>query len=423
MKKIFTSTLLMVIGIASFAQQNYHFLQNIAGIPKGSGYDRDPLVMTSTDPFKLCQALYEWDAAINNFKKTGNLEIEYEVEDGQDVFTTQGKVTTDDGEQELRIITYGGFNDIFSGEDLAAEAGDSTIIFAELPGTGLVPFIKVYNTFEQGRIITSEQLINFTLVFGIPLGWLPAQVTAYRYTADKKLLNKVTSVLDFFSGEFAPGDSTVYRYNGLGQNGEEKLFSTDDNGVVYYLAKKSTFTYNGDGSLDVRTVSDFGADGTELSRERFTYSYDNQDRQTGYVSEVYSFEGDSWAFGDKLSREFAKTLPLGFPTKMLFQNYIEGKWVNADLSTMDYCSTSDLGSIQEMKVDAQVTSGVLYLSGTEAYSDQARLSIFDMHGRKILSESGTLKSQYFLGDLTTGIYIIQIKDKGKTATKKLLVLL
>ncbi len=418
-KQLFFSLIMMLYSMIAFAQQDVDVWQKLADIQKSRMINFVQVSMNEQDPFNLCQVIYEWDGGINNFKKVGTTEISYEVEDGQDVYTTEGEVTSEDGTQKFKVVSYGGFNNFLAEEDIVGENGDSMIIFAELEGMGLVPLLKMYNTFEDGKLVLTEQYIDFSLLFGIPLGFLLAGTTEYRYD-DGQLVNKITANLDFFSGEMAVADSTVYRYNGLGQLGEEKLYSLDEN-QVFYLAQKTTRAFNAAGMMETETDFFYTNDGTETNKTRSNFSYDSQGRLASTITETYDYETDAFMLDTKTSNEYAKELPLGFPTRQLYQLYETDKWVNSDLATMDYCSTSQIDQTALMNVNAWVSGNLLQLSGIGAFSDQAQISLFDMSGRRIFSAAGNLRSRYDLGEILSGIYILELKDRDQRISKKLFV--
>jgi len=412
--------LLMFSGLFLHAQQDGNILQNILNFQKGHKNVGYPVTMTTQDPFNLCQSLYEWDDAITNFKKIGTNEISYEIVNGQDIFTVEGEVSSEDGVQKFKVISYGGFNDVFANEDLLAENGDSAIVFAEVPDGGLVPLIKIYNTFDQDRIVLSEQYFDFSLLFGIPLGFLLASSTEFHYNDENRLSGKVTSSLDFFTGEMAVSDSTVFRYNGLGQMGEEKVYNLDENGVLY-LAEKTLITFNADGLEETESEFMYGPDGVEINKTKASYTYDNQNRQTGIITETFDYGTEAFVFDSKTSNEFAKELPLDFPTRQLFQVYFENKWVNSDMSITDFCGTSQVNSTEIASFKAWMTGNILQISGFEGFSEQAHLNLIDLSGRSVFVSKGKLKSQYDLGLVTSGLYILEVRDQNTSVSKKLFI--
>lgn len=412
--------LLMFSGLFLHAQQDGNILQNLLTFQKGHKFVAEPATMTTQDPFNLCQALYEWDETITNFRKVGTNEISYEIINDQDIFTIEGEVSSDEGVQKFKVISYGGFNDVFANEDLIAENGDSAIVFAEVPDGGLAPLLKIYNTFDQDRIVLSEQYFDFSLLFGIPLGFLLASSTEYRYNDENRLSGKVTSSLDFFSGEMAVADSTVFRYNGLGQMGEVKIYSLDENGV-FYLEQKNIITYNPDGMEETKSEFMYGPDGVEINKTKSSYAYDNQNRQTGIITETFDYGTEAFVFDSKTSNEFAKELPLDFPTRQLFQVYFENKWVNSDMSITDLCGTSQINPTEITDFEAWMTGNTLKISGFESFSDLAQLNLFDLNGRSVFVFSGKLKSQYDLGLTTSGLYIIEVRDQNNSVSKKLFI--
>lgn len=412
--------LLMFSGLFLHAQHDGNILQNLLTFQKGHKYVAEPVAMTTQDPFNLCQALYEWDDAITNFKKIGTNEIIYDIVNGQDVFTIEGEVSSDEGVQKFKVISYGGFNDVFANEDLNAENGDSVIVFAEIPGGDLAPLIKIYNTFDQGRIVLSEQYFDFSLIFGIPLGFLLAGTTEYRYNDENRLSNKVTNSLDFFTGEMAIVDSTVFRYNGLGQMGEEKVFNLDENGV-FYLAEKTLITFNADGLEETETEFMYDVDGTEVNKTKASFSYDNQGRQIELIAETFDYGTEAFVFDSKTLSEFAKELPLGFPTRQLFQVYFNNQWENSDMSITDLCGTSQINPTEIADLKVWMTGNTLQISGFEGFSDQAHLNLIDLSGRIVFVSKGKLKSQYDLGLTTSGLYILEVRDQNNSVSKKLFI--
>ena len=90
---------------------------------------------------------------------------------------------------------------------------DSLIISTEDPFFGgFGPLLATKQVYNGDLLVQSRQWINIILLGG----WLPAGYTDYQYDGEGRLLDQLTAVIDFTTGEVLPDSRTGYEYNAEG---------------------------------------------------------------------------------------------------------------------------------------------------------------------------------------------------------------
>ncbi|HRQ31090.1 MAG TPA: T9SS type A sorting domain-containing protein, partial [Saprospiraceae bacterium] len=97
------------------------------------------------------------------------------------------------------------------------------------------------------------------------------------------------------------------------------------------------------------------------------------------------------------------------------------KWVNSDMSITDFCGTSQVNPTEKTAFKAWMTGNKLQISGFEGFSEQTHLNLMDLNGRSVFVSRGKLKSKYDLGLITSGLYILEVRDQNTSVSKKLFI--
>jgi hypothetical protein len=120
---------------------------------------------------------------------------------------------------------------------------DSIVISIEDPlfGGGFGPYLAIKQVYNGDLLVQSRQWINIVL-FG---GWLPAAITDYQYDGNDRLIDELTSSVDFSSGQLDPSDRATYSYNAQGLVETETQYVWEDPTWVPTLQFASTYYSNG----------------------------------------------------------------------------------------------------------------------------------------------------------------------------------
>ncbi len=88
---------------------------------------------------------------------------------------------------------------------------DSAVISLEDPlfGGGFGPFIAIKQVYSNDLLVQTRQWL-FVFILG---GWVPGSTTDFLYDENDRLVEQVTSALDFGTGEIEPSDRVTYSYN------------------------------------------------------------------------------------------------------------------------------------------------------------------------------------------------------------------
>ncbi len=119
---------------------------------------------------------------------------------------------------------------------------DSIVISIEDPlfGGGFGPYLAIKQVYNGDLLVQSRQWINIVL-FG---GWLPAAITDYQYDGNDRLIDQLTSNVDFTTGQLDPSDRSTYSYNAQGLLETETQYLWEDPSWVPTQQFASTYYPN-----------------------------------------------------------------------------------------------------------------------------------------------------------------------------------
>jgi hypothetical protein len=144
--------------------------------------------------------------------------------------------------------------------------------------------------------------------------------------------------------------------------------------------------------------------------------------------------GSAWEWLDTYAKRNSGTTPNG--------TFVIGDWTFAPINTLDTAGTCltppaaqlqtivNIGSYSPtLRLDENTISGlnvypnpvkdgVLYIT-TDANAERT-VTVFDVVGKQVLNTT-TSESAINVANLNSGVYLVQITEEGKTATKKLVI--
>ena len=122
---------------------------------------------------------------------------------------------------------------------------DSAVISLEDPlfGGGFGPFIATKQVYSGDLLVQTRQWL-FVALLG---GWVPGSTTDFDYDNEDRLIEQVTSALDFGTGEILPSDRISYEYNAQGLLETETQYQWSD--PVWEPTQRFNTTYHSNGTL------------------------------------------------------------------------------------------------------------------------------------------------------------------------------
>lgn len=232
---------------------------------------------------------------------------------------------------------------------------DSAVISLEDPlfGGGFGPFIAIKEVYNGDLLEQTRQWL-FVALLG---GWIPASVTDFQYDDEDRLIDQLTSSVDFGTGEIVPSDRTTFSYNAQGLKENETQFVWSD--PVWEPTQRFNYEYHANGAIS------------------------NEWRQ------IYNLANSSW--DDNVWTKYpVENVTDQYPSSSYFWDAVAGEWVVTD-STVNLLNPALKWG--QIAVPSQIAALTLLGGGTatDVFSDPDGSSI--------------VETRYFITDsLFTGLH-------------------
>jgi Secretion system C-terminal sorting domain len=190
-------------------------------------------------------------------------------------------------------------------------------------------------------------------------------------------------------------------------------YSVWDNETLY------EYTYN-DSSLRETSIGKYWSNNTWINGSKIVYSYDAENKLDGYL--YYNWDNilSDWKLSANMSITYNS---YNLPNEVLYQvwNSNSSTWVNNNRYIYIYDSTLNLSeiSIDKFKIYPNPSSNYVIINSPT--HRKVNFSIYNNLGQFILSDGFTDSYKLYLDNFSNGIYFINIVDKNKVMTKKLIV--
>lgn len=367
------------------------------------------------DPFRVCGESFTWDITDSQFKKDGDVLLDYREMGSLKILTMEVHSTSDGEDINLKQIAYAtDFDIFFSTDEILA---DSTLLYFG-DGSGNFELIsKTINHFNSGLVVKTEEFFDYTF-FGFPTGLIKSSETYYEYDNNPFLTGKVQYSFDFFTSEVSLSDSIIYENNSMGMPLTETTYGPSfTTGEVLPNSKWVNQYIN---NLYISVASYFLPDGDQWYQiSRSLFEYDVEDRILSIQQDETTDNGVSFAPTDRTLNVYESPMPYDLFTMQLTQVYDQDEWVNEGLSTFADC-TSQVGEITSIDAKIWIHENVLYLQ-TEENLQNVFLSVLDINGRIVLNNFyQNLPDQLDVTNLINGFYVVQLQSEKVFLAEKVI---
>ncbi len=232
---------------------------------------------------------------------------------------------------------------------------DSLVISITDPFSGIFGPTLATKEVYTGNLLTQTREWFYFSLFGF---WIPSSKTDLQYDGTNRLIDKLTSVIDFQTQEVTPNTRTTYHYNVSGK--QDTL---------------TNYTWNG-ASWD--------------RSDRTVYNYFSNGTESGELTQIYSngiWENNTW------TKYALENVNDKYPSTGYYWDAANSKWNKSD-STINLLNTAlHWGQVAAPR-ELAVLSAADYFSGPSFESD----------------ESSILETRYFLADSLSHQLFYDSKD-------------
>jgi len=261
--------------------------------------------------------------------------------------------------------------------------------------------------------------------------WLNSQKTAFTYNAGNQKLSETDFNWDENNSLWISSSKTDYSYDANGRNTQYIDYVRETNNWIAVL--KTDYSYDTYGNKNQSLYSEWDdASGLWIADYKYEYTFDSDSNliQTSFhfwdktgnqwciVKKIDYDYNNSFSFSDLLLPHFCISEPQQVP--LHFSHMINSAneciwdrtlWLPLYEYAL-YYSSQDITSVSEpntasMKVSPNPVSDYLTVTLDKNY-ENARFELFDMQGKKVLTENVTNQGKVNVQELNPGIYYYNI---------------
>jgi len=273
--------------------------------------------------------------------------------------------------------------------------------------------------------------------------WIPDWKKEHVYDNEGREVLITTANWDFNNSQWVNHSKTENTYDTYGNNTLIIKYLWDANNDVWVNNQKSEITYNTEGQRTQIIFSSWDINSNTWGLlEKRTYTYDSFGNPDIEIDETWNANNNIWVNYRKTNYTFNNDytvddllLPTFYSGIYPYHNMITASvqyywnenindWLGNEQEIFIY-SEHHINGIQDMQASAlkvypNPATDVIYFDLNNS-SATATVELFDVQGRKIISEQFTGSTRLSVGRLSKGLYIYQIQYENKTQTGKILI--
>ena len=319
---------------------------------------------------------------------------------------------------KLHISSSHGF--INGKSDVDFQIPDTSLIFQKYNESWWPLYLShaVYKNNLLKKVIYNTDM---GLFFGDEPTGLIKNAEANYFYKNGKVKYKITTRLNFDSGNFEKADSVCYYYGDKTITEISYLYNPDS--LKFFPYEKYTYEYDDKENL-ITKKEYFGLSGQWFLQNKISNNYDAKNRIISSLTE-YSTFGDSTKLKPDFKESYVYDNPelyLDFYNKKLTETYDDGKWqmhsvhVNVDCGSV-VAKTKDLAA---MNFNARFEGDRIIINASEMTDKKVVVRLVDLQGRIIINkEYHNLPHYLQTYNLPSGLYMLNVKTKDKYGTIKL----
>jgi|GEM_PF-7060020 len=271
--------------------------------------------------------------------------------------------------------------------------------------------------------------------------WSPSGKDEMEYSENGNLLKTITLLPDSLTGEWTNSLKVENSYNTSNLETNSHEYSWDIASVSWVNANRDTTAYDDNNNLILNTRYTWNnTSNTWEPLEKYTVTYDlNNDP---FNETTYKWTTDRWTpafqYGFSCDASFSRNdliLPDFWINYPMFIHLLSSEtvraWdeatgefmplIRASFSYSDFNSGIDQPTVSRIKVFPNPASGVIIIESGQLL-DEAWFDLFDVQGRKVLSEklSGS-RIQLPLSEIAGGFYYYRISKSKTLAEGKIMI--
>lgn len=238
--------------------------------------------------------------------------------------------------------------------------------------------------------------------------WQEAWETKNTYNEQNQLIFTQQRGYDSYFAEWFDYSRTTYTYTTNGLPEQEYTESYNSDLSKWEALSETNYYYNADKLISYKEELDLFNTDNSL---KYEYTYNTNLDETSFF--LYSNSGGTWTLFYKVY----DTYDANFNQTSYYSQSSDGTWANTlkEEYFWNNFETSNINSIENnILVYPNPSSKILNIKTSEPIN----IKIFNINGKLILN---TNQNNIDISMLKKGIYLIEIKNKKNTATKKIIV--